>query len=245
MSLPEFHIVIPARMGSSRLPGKPLLDLGGAPIIEHVWQRSVAAGARSVTIATDSEQIMTAAQDFGANAMLTASDHQSGTDRVAEVATAKGWSHEIIINVQGDEPFMPLAAIHQVVGLLADNPAADLATLSTPLDDEAQWYDPNCVKVVTDRARFALLFSRAPIPYPRQPSALIAQRHIGIYGYRAASLATMVAEPPCALELAESLEQLRALWIGQRIIVGEAHARPPAGIDTEDDLAAARRALPR
>lgn len=240
-----FHIVIPARMASTRLPGKPLALLDDRTMLEHVWQRSIDAGAKSVTVATDSPEIMACAREFGAIAMMTRSDHQSGTDRVAEVAASNGWHDELIINVQGDEPFMPLSAIHQVVSLLQDRPQADLATLSTPFDDEAQWRDPNCVKVVCDRSGMALLFSRAAIPHPRNAISPIAERHIGIYGYRASALKRLVAEAPCPLEITESLEQLRALWIGQSIAVASAIDVPPAGIDTTQDLELARLHLKR
>lgn len=239
----QVHIVIPARLASSRLPRKALIDLGGVPVIQHVWRRACKAGAASVTVATDSQEIADACAAFGADVQMTAGTHQSGTDRIAEVADARGWRDQLIVNVQGDEPFMPVVAIRQVITLLEDNPSADLATLATPIDDDAQWRDPNCVKVVTDAAGFALLFSRAPIPFVRQPSGYEAMRHIGIYGYRADSLRRMVAAPPCVLEQTESLEQLRALWIGQRILVGRAKQTPPPGIDTQADLDAARRRL--
>ncbi len=237
------HIVIPSRLASSRLPRKALLELGGRPVIEHVWRRASKVGAASVTIATDSEEIVLACERFGADVVMTASTHQSGTDRIAEVAELRGWSDELIVNVQGDEPFMPVAAIVQVVELLQDHPSADLATLSTPIDDAAQLNDPNCVKVVTDAAGFALLFSRAAIPFTRQEAGFVASRHIGIYGYRAASLRRLVSTPPCVLEQTESLEQLRALWIGQRILVGQAVETPPPGIDTQSDLDVARRRI--
>ena len=239
-----FHVVIPARMASTRLPGKPLVLLDDKTMIEHVWRRARDSGAASVTIATDSARIVDVAKEFGADVMMTRADHQSGTDRVAEVVASRGWNDELVVNVQGDEPFIPLSAIHQVVALLREAPDADMATLSTPFNDESQWQDPNCVKVLTDKNGKALLFSRASLPYPRSGEAVtLAQRHVGIYGYRSSSLQRLVAEPPCQIELAESLEQLRALWIGQSIVVAEAEDVPPPGIDTRDDWLTAKRHL--
>lgn len=236
----DVHIVIPARMASQRLPGKPLLDIAGKPMIEHVWLQARKAAVGDVTIATDSEQIADAAVQFGADCVLTREDHQSGTDRIAEVAQHKGWVDSDVINVQGDEPFIAPEAIRQVADLLRDNSSADLATLATPIEDEAEFENPNCVKVVTDQSGFALYFSRATIPFARSAERAVARRHIGIYGYRLAALQRMVAAKPCELELAESLEQLRALWIGMRIAVADAVSIPVAGIDTAADLAHAR-----
>ncbi|MFK8052685.1 MAG: 3-deoxy-manno-octulosonate cytidylyltransferase [Woeseiaceae bacterium] len=242
MVLP-FHIVIPARMASSRLPGKPLALLDDRTVIEHVWRRASEAGAQSVVVATDDERIAQCVRGFGGDLEMTRANHQSGTDRVAEVARARGWDDALIVNVQGDEPFIPVSAIQQVVGLLAEKRAGDIATLSVPFESTDQWRDPNCVKVVADCHGHAMLFSRAAIPYPRQSAAPVAQRHIGIYGYRSHALQEMVSTVPCALEIAESLEQLRAMWLGMKIVVAEAQEVPPPGIDTEDDLAAARATL--
>lgn len=236
----RFHIVIPARLASTRLPRKALLDLGGRPVIEHVWRRALDAGAESVTIATDSKEIVSACEAFDANVMLTSAAHQSGTDRIAEVVKQRGWQDELVVNVQGDEPCMPPSAIRQVVDLLEQAPQADIATLATPIEEDSEWHDPDCVKVVTDAQGFALIFSRAAIPFQRKVAGAARLRHIGIYAYRAASLQRMVAAPACALEQTESLEQLRAMWIGQRIIVAEAADKPPPGIDNEADLMAAR-----
>ncbi|MEO1327742.1 MAG: 3-deoxy-manno-octulosonate cytidylyltransferase [Pseudomonadota bacterium] len=237
MTTPPFHIVIPARMASTRLPGKPLLDIAGKPMIQHVWERCREAQAVSVTIATDSQEIVAAATAFGAQAMLTREDHQSGTDRIAEVAEARGWGGQTcIVNVQGDEPLMPPAAIRQVAQCLADTSGADLATLATPITDEVDKTRPDCVKVVCDEAGKALYFSRSLIPFPRTATAAPVLRHLGIYAYRADSLLAFVHEPPCDLERTESLEQLRALWIGQTIAVAEAVEVPPPGVDTQSDL---------
>ncbi len=239
----DWHIVIPARLASTRLPDKVLADLAGKPVVQRVWERAIAAGPASVCIATDSDRIASVCEGFGAEVEMTRSDHQSGSDRIAEVAARRGWQRERIVNVQGDEPFIPVASIRQVAGLLDGD--ADIATLCVPIDDREQFEDPNCVKVVCDANGFALLFSRAPIPYPREDTGMRAQRHVGIYGYRADSLARMVAEPPCDLELTERLEQLRALWLGMRIRVEVAVEAPPPGIDTEADLAAARERAAR
>ncbi|MEL6868757.1 MAG: 3-deoxy-manno-octulosonate cytidylyltransferase [Pseudomonadota bacterium] len=244
----DTHIVIPARMASTRLPGKPLLDIGGKPMIQHVWERARESAVGDVTIATDDVRIADAAAAFGADCMLTGEDHRSGTDRIAEVAAARQWRDVNIVNVQGDEPFIPPAAIRQVSDLLQHHSQAQLATLAAPLQEAGAFEDPNCVKLVTDQNGFALYFSRAPIPFPReQPAAqssqaqIGARRHVGIYGYRLDALQQMVAAPPCALEIAESLEQLRALWLGLRIVVADAVSTPAAGIDTAQDLANARR----
>lgn len=236
-----WHIVIPARLASTRLPDKVLADLAGKPVLKHVWERAMDAGADSVRIATDSVRIAGVCEAFGADVVMTRDDHPSGSDRIAEVARLAGWQRERIVNVQGDEPFIPIAAIRQVADLLAKDSGADIATLSVPIDDVAQFADPNCVKVVVAANGDALLFSRAPIPHARHDVGLVPQRHVGIYGYRADSLARMVSEPPCPLEQTERLEQLRALWLGMRITVAVAVEPPPPGIDTEADLAAARK----
>lgn len=241
----DWHIVIPARLASTRLPDKVLADLAGKPVVQHVWERAVAAGPASVSIATDSERIASVCEGFGADVEMTRADHHSGSDRIAEVAARRGWRRERIVNVQGDEPFIPVAAIRQVADLLEAEADADIATLCVPIDDTEHFLDPNCVKVVCDARGFALLFSRAPIPHPRRETGLPPLRHVGIYGYRADSLARMVGEPPCELETAESLEQLRALWLGMRIRVAVADEAPPPGIDTEADLAAARERAAR
>ena len=239
--------MIPARYASQRLPGKPLLPLGGRPMIEHVYQRAFESGAEQVVIATDDDRIATAVADFGGDVCLTASSHQSGTDRIAEVVESRAWPDDtIVVNLQGDEPLMPSRLLAQVAGLLQQHDAADLATLATPLTDVDQLFDPNVVKVVTDRSGFALYFSRATIPWKRdlfvertvvEPEWLDGlQRHLGIYAYRCGFLKrypTLGAAPP---ERMESLEQLRALWHGMRIAVDTALEPPPPGVDTEEDL---------
>jgi 3-deoxy-manno-octulosonate cytidylyltransferase (CMP-KDO synthetase) len=241
----RFTVVIPARFGSSRLPAKPLADIAGRPMIAWVYERAALSGAERVIIATDDERIAAACRAFGAAVELTRADHASGTDRIAEVAKRGDWAADaIVVNVQGDEPRLPPELISQVAELLAARPGADIATLVTPVESEAEFRDPNIVKVVADRDGNALYFSRAPIPWPREAAqGVVPRRHIGLYAYRVAGLEAMTAEPPCPLELEERLEQLRALWLGQRIVVADAVVPPPRGVDTAEDLAAARAAL--
>ena len=238
----EFIAVIPARYASTRLPGKPLADINGRTVIERVYRQATQSGAAEVIVATDDERIEAACRAFGARAELTAAEHASGTDRIAELARRFGWPAErIVVNVQGDEPFLPPRLIAQTAELLAARPTAAVATLMTALTSEAQFRDPNYAKLVLDREGFALYFSRAPIPWPRDGAVTEAKRHIGLYGYRAAALLELAATPPCALEEIERLEQLRALWLGMKIVVGEAEALPPPHVDTPDDLELARR----
>ena len=248
----SFSVVIPARFGSSRLPGKPLLDIAGKPMIQHVWERACQSDAQHVYIATDDERIMAAAKDFGASALMTSPDHVSGTDRLHEVVEQLGLeSQAIVVNVQGDEPLIPAAVINQVAANLISQKSAMIATLAEPINSEAEFVNPNAVKVVTGHDSMALYFSRAPIPWPREsagrgrvaPVARLALRHIGIYAYRAAFLRQFVQWPPAALEEAEQLEQLRALHHGVAIHVDEACADVPAGVDTPEDLEAVRELL--
>ncbi len=242
-----FKVVIPARYASTRLPGKPLADLGGRPMIGWVHNAALGSGAEEVIVATDDERIAAACEAFGAEVVMTRGDHASGTDRVAEVAEQRGWEPDtIVVNIQGDEPLLPPALVQQVAGLLAGAPEAEMATLVTPVDTVQAWLDPHMVNVVADRAGRALYFSRAPIPWPRdqQPGSEGqfttpppgARRHVGIYGYRAAALFRLTAEPPCELELVEQLEQLRALYLGFTILVADACREPPRGVDTAEDL---------
>jgi 3-deoxy-manno-octulosonate cytidylyltransferase (CMP-KDO synthetase) len=240
-----FRIVIPARFGSQRLAGKPLLDIAGRPMVEHVWQRALESGASEVWIATDDERIATVARAFGANVLLTATTHHSGTDRVAEVAKRLAWpADSVVVNVQGDEPLIPPQNIRQVAALCASATEVAMATLGVPLEDEAELRDPNVVKLVTTATGRALYFSRAPIPYRRDHgphdhggvSGTLHRRHVGVYAYRVASLRLLAATPICALEDIEKLEQLRALWLGMRIEVADAAVAPPAGVDTLADL---------
>jgi 3-deoxy-manno-octulosonate cytidylyltransferase (CMP-KDO synthetase) len=241
-----FRVVIPARFDSTRLPGKALLPIGGKPMLQWVHERASAAGAREVLIATDDERIVRAARAFGAEVVMTARTHESGTDRIAEVARSRNWSgDDIVVNVQGDEPLIPAAAIAQVARLLAAHPTADIATLATALESLDELLDPNVVKVVTDTHGAALYFSRAPIPwnFDGAPAGLSSQRnfagarrHRGIYAYRVAALLRFAQLPHGTLEQREKLEQLRALERGLRIQVEEAIERPGPDVNTLADL---------
>ena len=246
----SFNIVIPARYGSTRLPGKPLLDIAGKPMVQRVWEQAHRSGAREVVIATDDERILKVVQGFGATACMTSPDHPSGTDRLQEVATHFNWPDEhIVVNVQGDEPLIPPAVIDQVAGNLAGQDQAGIATLCEGITDLAELTDPNAVKVVFDQRGLALYFSRATIPWPRDqfrsvqnamPTGGSWYRHIGIYAYRTAFLheyVTWQAAPP---EQLEQLEQLRALYNGVGIHVAVASERVPGGVDTQADLDAVR-----
>lgn len=242
-----FIVVIPARYASTRLPGKPLKDIAGKPMIQWVYEQAVHSGAGEVVVATDDERIAVACRAFGARVELTSSAHASGTDRIAELARRFAWSDEqIVVNVQGDEPLISPLCIAQTARLLAWHPEAAIATLTAPLGSASEFRDPNYAKVVTDKNRYALYFSRAPIPWPRDgelPSHV--RRHIGLYAYRAAGLRAISAAPPCALEETEKLEQLRALWLGLRIVVEDAVEPPTPHVDTEEDLAKIRGMLER
>lgn len=248
-----FKVVIPARFASSRLPGKPLRLLAGRPMIAQVCARAAASGADEVVVATDDERILQAVTRFGGQACLTRPDHTSGTDRIEEVCRSRGWDDEVIVvNLQGDEPLMPPQLLRQVARALAGRPQAAMATLSTPVVSEEELLDPNVVKVVCDRDNRALLFSRAPIPWNREAfhrtgpatgTPPLHARHIGLYAYRVGFLRRFVTWPPCGLETAESLEQLRALWNGETIYVEQAQTVPGHGVDTEEDLAAAEKVL--
>ncbi|TNE60806.1 MAG: 3-deoxy-manno-octulosonate cytidylyltransferase [Alphaproteobacteria bacterium] len=241
-------IVIPARYASSRLPGKPLADIAGQPMIRHVWDRAVAAvnDPADVFVAADDARILKVVEAFGGQAVATREDHTSGTDRIAEVAMLRGWAdNEIVVNVQGDEPLIPPALVRLVGDCLARHPAAAMATASHPIRDAADILNPNVVKVVTDNTGFAAYFSRAPIPHHRDgdgpdPERFPYQRHIGIYAYRVATLKALTALPPAPTEQMESLEQLRALWNGLKIMVEAVADAPPAGVDTAEDLALVR-----
>lgn len=239
----EFHILIPARMESTRLPDKPLADLGGQPLVVRVLERAAAAGASSVHVATDSAAIGEAVRAAGGAVVMTRSDHASGTDRLAEaVAQLDLDPAAVIVNLQGDEPLMPPSGLLRVVELLRADADARMATLWQPLTCEREWCDPNVVKLVTDEQGRALYFSRAPIPHPRErgfePGS--ACRHVGLYAYRADALRAWPELAPSRLEGLESLEQLRALSAGWRIACAQAPEPIPAGIDTPEDLARVR-----
>lgn len=242
-------IVIPARMNSSRLPGKPLADICGKPMIQHVWERAQEAeipGDQTV-IAADDEAIIQAAETFGALAVKTAESHESGTDRIAEVAALMGWAPgEIVVNLQGDEPLMPPAFVRMVGEALAQNKDAALATASCAITQIADVENPNIVKVVSGVDGTALYFSRSPVPFARGGVDLKRfsyQRHVGLYAYRVKTLETLSKMPPNAIEQLECLEQLRALAAGMKIHVSEVAEAPPHGVDTKADLIAVRKTL--
>ncbi|MGH8146955.1 MAG: 3-deoxy-manno-octulosonate cytidylyltransferase [Rhodanobacteraceae bacterium] len=249
---PEFLVAIPARYGSSRLPGKPLRALGGEPLIVHVARRARAAGATRVIVATDDARIVDALRGLDVEVCMTRADHASGSDRIAECAAQRQWPDDtIVVNLQGDEPFAPASGIRAVAQALVDDDAP-MATLATPIESAQAWFSPDCVKVVRDVRSRALYFSRAPVPWARDvlardrsvlPPGTAVLRHVGIYAYRAGFLKTFAGLPPTPLERAESLEQLRALEHGYPIAVRIAPEPFPPGVDTEQDLARAEREL--
>ncbi len=237
------HIIIPARYASSRLPGKPLLDIAGKTLIERVYDCARASGAEQVIVATDDDRIRVAVEAFGGTVRMTSATHASGTDRIAEaIARLKLAPEALVVNLQGDEPLMPPALIRQVAETLLAHPNAAMATACHPLHDPESLASPDVVKVVRDARGYALYFSRAPIPWPRERMAgrgsetVNADRHIGIYAYRAGFVTRYAAWPPCPPERAELLEQLRVLWHGERIAVCEAVSLPGPGVDTPEDL---------
>ena len=241
-----FRAVIPARYASTRLPGKPLADIGGRPMIQHVHERVVASGAAEIVVATDDERIVAACAAFGADVLMTSAAHRSGTDRLAEVAARRGWRDtDVVINVQGDEPLLPPSLVRQVAALLESDAGAEIATLATPIESLEEFLDAAVVKVVCRSDGRALYFSRAPIPWQRDGAAAGiasqrdfrgAWRHLGLYAYRVGALKRLAAAPPAPLEIAEQLEQLRALQLGMAIAVGEALERSGPGVDTPSDL---------
>ena len=254
MSVPDFTVLIPARHASSRLPGKPLRLLAGRPMIEHVHNRARESGASRVVVATDDRRILRACERFGAECLMTAAAHVSGTDRLAEAVGLLGLADDaVVVNLQGDEPLMPPCLLRAAAAALGDAP---MATLAVPITDVGELASPHAVKVVVDAGGNALYFSRAPIPFDRDrfdehgrpaPGFELKGsgylRHLGIYAYRAAFLHRFTALAPCEAERRESLEQLRALWWGHRIRVAVVDQRPPPGVDTEADLDRAHAAL--
>ena len=252
MSL-RFKVVIPARYASTRLPGKPLLDIAGKPMIAHVCERAKEAGADEVVVATDDLRIFQTVCDLGFKAVMTRTDHDSGTERIAEVARLCGWAgNEIIVNLQGDEPLIPPTTIREVAVALAGQQQAGIATLAARIIDTAEIFNPNAVKVVLNKAGYALYFSRAPIPWERgafdqtggTPSGNIAYlRHIGLYAYRVDFLNRYCSWDKSPLESVEALEQLRILWHGESIRVQVVDKTPEAGVDTLEDLLRVARVL--
>lgn len=248
----KFKVVVPARYASTRLPAKPLLDLGGKPMVVRVVERALLSGAEEVWVATDHAEVQAAAESYGIWVVRTRSDHPSGTDRLAEVVELRGWDDEtIVVNVQGDEPLIDPELIAQTVRQLADS-GADIATVAHPISDAADFFNPNIVKVVCSSKGDALYFSRAPIPYARDhfaresggetlPVDFPALRHVGLYAYRASFLHAYTKLSPSPLEGSEALEQLRALWHGFRINVAITDHLPMPGVDTPEDAAHMRQ----
>ena len=241
-----FTVLIPARYASTRLPGKPLLDIAGKPMVVRVAERARASGAVRVVVATDDERIREAVADHGIDVLMTRSSHPTGTDRLAEAAAQLGLDDEaIVVNVQGDEPLLSPALIRAMADLLDAHPDAAIATACHAIEDAAEAFNPNVVKVVLDHRHYALYFSRATIPWAREafaggrsavPDGLPIYRHYGLYAYRTRFLRVYPTLAPAAIERFEALEQLRALWHGFRIIVEVTSGTPAPGVDTQEDL---------
>ncbi|WP_158784292.1 3-deoxy-manno-octulosonate cytidylyltransferase [Pantoea sp. BAV 3049] len=246
----SFVAIIPARFASTRLPGKPLVDIHGKPMVVHVMERALESGAERVIVATDNEEVARAVEAAGGEVCMTRPDHHSGTERLAEVIERYQFSDEtVIVNVQGDEPLIPPVIIRQVADNLAQS-TAGMATLAVPIESAEEAFNPNAVKVVMDSQGYALYFSRATIPWDRERFAASREtvgdnflRHIGIYGYRAGFIRRYVSWEPSPLEQIELLEQLRVLWYGEKIHVDVAKAIPSVGVDTPEDLARVRAAM--
>ncbi|CAI8928616.1 3-deoxy-manno-octulosonate cytidylyltransferase [Kosakonia quasisacchari] len=246
----SFVVIIPARYASTRLPGKPLVDINGKPMVVHVLERARESGAERIIVATDNEEVMRAVQAVGGEVCMTRADHQSGTERLAEVVEKCGFSDDtVIVNVQGDEPMIPPAIIRQVAENLAARDVG-MATLAVPIHSAEEAFNPNAVKVVMDAEGYALYFSRATIPWDRDRFAQSRKtigdtllRHIGIYGYRAGFIRRYVSWQTSPLEQIEMLEQLRVLWYGEKIHVAVASVVPGTGVDTPEDLARVRQEL--
>jgi len=243
----SFRIIIPARYGSTRLPGKPLLEIAGQPMIKHVFDRAIASGASEVVVATDDQRIADTVKAFGGQPVMTSKTHISGTDRLAEVIETLRWNDtQIVVNLQGDEPLMEPLLIRQVAASLSDHPEAGMSTVALPISDKKEIFNPNVVKVVLAKNGHALYFSRAAIPWIRDvyrqagetdiPDGIPIYRHLGLYAYRVETLKRITAMSVCAIEEAESLEQLRALWHGIKIHVSISNTTAVLGVDTAEDL---------
>ena len=244
-NMPLVHIVIPARFSSSRFPGKPLALIANKPMILHVVDRAVETGYNDILVATDDQRILSVVIDAGSKAIMTRTDHESGSDRLAEVAIQAAWhDDDIVVNLQGDEPLMPPEVICQLVELLENDPSAQMATLMTPIHTVCDLLNANIVKAVAGEESQALYFSRAPIPYPRDAFAINKNsmpeghyyRHLGMYAYRVGALKAIPTLPTTELELLEKLEQLRPLANGMRILLGIVSEAPGHGVDTPEDL---------
>lgn len=248
----SFVVIIPARYASTRLPGKPLVDINGKPMVVHVLERARESGAERIIVATDHEDVARAVEAVGGEVCMTRADHQSGTERLAEVVEKCGLADDtIIVNIQGDEPMIPPAIVRQVADNLAQRDVG-MATLAVPIHSAEEAFNPNAVKVVTDAQGYALYFSRATIPWDRDRFAQSRDaigdtflRHIGIYGYRAGFIRRYVTWQPSQLEQIEMLEQLRVLWYGEKIHVAVAQTVPGTGVDTPDDLERVRVEMAR
>lgn len=242
----DYKIVIPARFASSRLPGKPLIELAGKPMIQHVYERALATSVQEIVIATDDERIEQAAKAFGAEVVMTSLQHENGTERIAEVARIKNWpANSVVVNLQGDEPLIPQSLIELTAQGLIQNPEAGMSSICTPIQHDSDVFNPNVVKVVLNKQQFAMYFSRASIPWDRdayrseqvqKTNKMPVYRHIGMYGYRVSFLQQYTQMEPCVLETTESLEQLRALWYGVKIHMGIVEQAPGHGVDTLDDV---------
>jgi 3-deoxy-manno-octulosonate cytidylyltransferase (CMP-KDO synthetase) len=253
----SFHVLIPARLASTRLPDKPLADIAGKPMVVHVAARAAESGAARVVVAADDARIATACAKHGVECVLTRSDHASGSDRLAEACGKLGLDGEdLVVNVQGDEPLIDPALVRRCAELLQERPDCVMSTAAHPLHDRAEFFNPNVVKVVLDAAGHALYFTRAPVPWWRDGMASGADamptlptpaplRHLGLYGYRAAFLRRFPSLPAAPLEQCEALEQLRVLWHGERIAVHVAEHGPGPGVDTPEDLARVRALFAR
>jgi 3-deoxy-manno-octulosonate cytidylyltransferase (CMP-KDO synthetase) len=251
----DFRVVVPARYAASRLPGKPLREIAGKPLVVHTWERAMGSGAREVLVAADDERIVAAVEAAGGRAVMTSEDHPSGTDRLAEVARTLGWpSDAIVVNLQADEPLVAPSLLRELAEVLHERSRAGMATMATPIGSAQELFDPNVVKVVLDDQGFALYFSRAPIPWVRDvfavqspstelPPSVQFLRHIGMYAYRVGTLQALAGCPPTPLERAERLEQLRASTLGIPIHVSIHPEAPVRGVDTPDDLERVRRHL--
>lgn len=245
----DFHVIIPVRYDSTRLPGKALLDIAGKPMLQHVYERAVASGAQEIVIATDDKRIAEAAESFGAHVCMTSADHSSGTERLAEAVVALGLEDdEIVVCLQGDEPLIPPAVIRQVAEDLAEHDNVKVSTICEPIKDAAELFNPNSIKVVMNRRHYAMYFSRAPIPWERDTFSDNDNiklngshyRHVGLYAYRVGFVQEYLEWGACPAEELEALEQLRILWQGNRIHMVVVNANLPPGVDTEEDLVRVR-----